>query len=314
MSAAKRHRPGKLTAYPKERDLIEHIAGRESKSTKIKHEKYCIFIIAQSFLVWISVWPIFLRESLVGTGLSFAPLDWVSFSLSCRYVKIVRLPQAADAKYLVTGKVCVATGFGDVDEQGTLPARMQEVRVNIADHAKCVDLYRPHNDVPDVDDSMICAGRLKGKYSTCTGDSGGPLVCKHEDPRTYYLHGITSWELGCAQPHQYGVYASVINLLELDKPKRCMKNSIVISWYLSVPMGSLYLYELCIVKFCLIQNKSNLPTISLSVLSANIGKVAVYLSSDMNTKWKLTRKHSKLAVSPKRASSGSLRGWITPCI
>lgn len=123
------------------------------------------------------------------------------------------LPLPADSRYLVTGKVCVSTGFGDVDEHGTRPTRMMEVRVNVADHANCVDLYRQHN-VPTVDNSMICAGRLKGGYSTCQGDSGGPLVCKHEDASTYYLHGITSWALGCGQPHQYSVYANVINLLD----------------------------------------------------------------------------------------------------
>ena len=109
------------------------------------------------------------------------------------------------------GKVCVVTGFGAITEEGQLPDYMQEVRVNIAATAKCVALYQQLGI--QIDNSMICAGKLRGKYDACQGDSGGPMVCKHDNPLKYYLHGVVSWGEGCGKAHQYGVYANVIPLL-----------------------------------------------------------------------------------------------------
>ena len=113
----------------------------------------------------------------------------------------------------------VVTGFGDVDEKGTSPKNLQQVHVNVAEQAYCADLYKQMGD--QIDDSMICAGKIRGKYDSCQKDSGGPLVCRHDPPkkanekkknfylRTKFLHGVVSWGRGCGQPKQYGVYANV---------------------------------------------------------------------------------------------------------
>lgn len=53
---------------------------------------------------------------------------------------------------------------------------------------------------------MIIAG---GK-DACQGDSGGPLLCQDADDRDrYFVAGIVSWGVKCANPKLPGVYANV---------------------------------------------------------------------------------------------------------
>ena len=99
-----------------------------------------------------------------------------------------------------------------MDASGTLPTHLQEVHVNIPNATVCATLYQ--NLGYQLDDSMICAGKIKGKYDSCQGDSGGPLVCRHTVGVQYYLHGVVSWGIGCGVPKQYGVYANVIYFLD----------------------------------------------------------------------------------------------------
>ena len=99
-----------------------------------------------------------------------------------------------------------------MDALKTSPTHLQEVHVNIPKAKVCETLYK--NLGIQLDDSMICAGKINGKYDSCQGDSGGPLVCKHKDGPNYYLHGVVSWGIGCGVAKQYGVYANVIYFLD----------------------------------------------------------------------------------------------------
>lgn len=128
-------------------------------------------------------------------------------------VKTVRLATANDAPLLMRFKLCVVTGFGVTDNKETSPNYLQKARVNIVPLAECRSQYGVGLDV--IDNTMICAGRYKGKFDACSGDSGGPLVCRHDDLK-YYLHGIVSMRLEerCGKPKKFGIYTNVIPFLD----------------------------------------------------------------------------------------------------
>ncbi|NXK13120.1 TMPS9 protease, partial [Herpetotheres cachinnans] len=122
-----------------------------------------------------------------------------------KYIQPICLPLAAQ-KFPV-GKKCIISGWGDLQEGNvTKPETLQKASVGIIDQKTCNFLYNF-----SLTDRMICAGFLEGKIDSCQGDSGGPLACE-VTPGVFYLAGIVSWGIGCAQAMKPGVYSRITTL------------------------------------------------------------------------------------------------------
>ena len=107
---------------------------------------------------------------------------------------------------LPTGTSATILGWGvmDVDSWDfAAPKALQEAKLPIISNAAASESIGIN-----LPPSEIAAGYLKGRVDTCSGDSGGPLLIKGDMDR-WYLAGVTSWGLGCANPGSYGVYVRI---------------------------------------------------------------------------------------------------------
>ncbi|GFT83462.1 serine proteinase stubble [Nephila pilipes] len=131
---------------------------------------------------------------------------------------LVQLEEAIDSKQFphispiclppmeenLVGKNATVTGWGRLSEGGILPSILQEVQVPIISNEKCKNMFLAagrHEYIPDI---FMCAGFEEGGRDSCQGDSGGPLQIQSDDGY-WFLAGIISWGIGCAEPNMPGV-------------------------------------------------------------------------------------------------------------
>jgi len=105
---------------------------------------------------------------------------------------------------LMVGENATVTGWGRLSEGGTLPHILQQATVPIMENGKCKNLFRKAGRKEYIPDIFLCAGFEKGGTDSCQGDSGGPLQVRGKDGR-WFLAGIISWGIGCAEPNLPGV-------------------------------------------------------------------------------------------------------------
>lgn len=109
---------------------------------------------------------------------------------------------------LSTGDSMIVTGWGYTEEKGKVSPVLQKASLPLIDRAQCSSstVYGA-----SITPRMLCAGYPEGKVDACQGDSGGPLV--HLTSSRWWLIGVVSWGIGCAEAGRPGVYSNVEELL-----------------------------------------------------------------------------------------------------
>ncbi|XP_037025264.1 serine proteinase stubble [Bradysia coprophila] len=105
---------------------------------------------------------------------------------------------------LLIGENATVTGWGRLSEGGTLPSVLQEVLVPIVSNDKCKTMFLRAGRNEYIPEIFLCAGHETGGQDSCQGDSGGPLQVKGKDGH-FFLAGIISWGIGCAEANLPGV-------------------------------------------------------------------------------------------------------------
>lgn len=104
-----------------------------------------------------------------------------------------------------------ATGWGRLGYIGETSDELMKVNLSYFTNDQCRQVYAnvPQRRLPNgiIDRTQLCAGGIDESKDTCQGDSGGPLQIKSsEDPKQFYVIGVTSFGKGCGVANTPGVY------------------------------------------------------------------------------------------------------------
>ncbi|KAJ8386571.1 hypothetical protein AAFF_G00168970 [Aldrovandia affinis] len=98
------------------------------------------------------------------------------------------------------GMECTISGWG-ATPKSDFSRKLLDAKVLLISQQRCSTEPSYGNRL---DDSMFCAGNMKGGVDTCQGDSGGPLVCQQNG--THFLYGVVSWGDSCGIRNKPGIY------------------------------------------------------------------------------------------------------------
>lgn len=103
---------------------------------------------------------------------------------------------------------CQTSGWGTSQYGVSYGSReLRAVNVTVQQVALC---NGPNSYYGTVRPGILCAGDFRGGRDACQGDSGGPLLCPYPNEKDrWFVGGIVSWGVRCANPKLPGVYANV---------------------------------------------------------------------------------------------------------
>lgn len=116
----------------------------------------------------------------------------------------------SDAFY--SRKLPFISGWGAIEFRGPSKTWLQDAQIEMVDNQLCARNYSNQRTAL-IDHRVLCAGG--GGKDTCQGDSGGPLIMPQGN--TYYLAGIVSFGIRCADVNYPGVYTRVAHFADWIK-------------------------------------------------------------------------------------------------
>ncbi|CAH0765551.1 unnamed protein product [Bemisia tabaci] len=162
---------------------------------------------------------IVIAEKIIHPGYVAAPVsnDIAILRLSkqvqfTNLIKPICLPFRKDIRKnsLVNYEPYVA-GWGATSWNGPDNKHLQEVQVPVVATEECKINYKSRQDAI-IDQRVLCAGYRDGGKDSCQGDSGGPLMYFKDG--AFYLVGVVSFGLKCAEPGYPGVYTRVSEFMD----------------------------------------------------------------------------------------------------
>ncbi|XP_022124349.2 chymotrypsin-2-like [Pieris rapae] len=107
---------------------------------------------------------------------------------------------------VAVGTTCALTGWGFIDNHGTMPKKLQILLLRSISNKDCNEQLKRAKLTP-IDDKQLCM-RGQNKKGACVGDAGGPLVASDGNKGLVQVGVMSTGKFPCAQGHPE-VFSSV---------------------------------------------------------------------------------------------------------